>query len=292
MAVVVVSLVFLGLFLALSLLLHLDKRADRAEWERLAALQTEAPLLFSEEMLVGLPETARRYFAYTIGSGTALHRVAEIDMRGRFSLGNKENPGYQPMKATQILAAPDGFVWSMRTLGGLPISGSDSGSWTRFRAFWLVPVARLGGTPDHTRSAFGRHVAEAVFWTPAALLPRPGVRWEAAGEDTARVTVSRGTLSQAVDVTVDDEGRPVQVAFQRWSNANPEGVYRWQPFGGYLSDFRAAEGYRLPHRVEAGNMFDTGEYFPFFLAEVTAIRYPRTTPSANMVETPARSKSL
>jgi len=52
-AIVVVSFVFLGLFLALLLLLYLDKRADRAEWERLAALQTEAPLLFSEEMLVG-----------------------------------------------------------------------------------------------------------------------------------------------------------------------------------------------------------------------------------------------
>jgi len=272
--IVVISLVMLGVVAALSVLLYLDKRADRAEWERLAALQPQAPPLFPAGMVSALPEPARRYFAYTIQPGARLFPVVEIDMHGQFSLGSKENPGYQPMTASQILAAPDGFVWSMRTRGGLPISGSDSGSWTRFRVFWLIPVARLGGTPDHTRSAFGRYVAEAVFWSPAALLPGPRVRWEAVDENTARVTVSRGALSQAVDVTVDAEGRPVQVAFQRWSDANPERVHRPQPFGGYLSDFREVGDYRLPHRVEAGNLFGTDEYFPFFLAEVTAIRFP------------------
>jgi hypothetical protein len=77
-----------------------------------------------------------------------------------------------------------------------------------------------------------------------------------------------------VDITVDAKGRPLEVSFQRWSNANPEKVHRLQPFGGYLSDFREVGGYRLPHRVEAGNMFGTDDYFPFFLAEVTAIRFP------------------
>jgi hypothetical protein len=51
--------------------------------------------------------------------------------------------------------------------------------------------------------------------------------------------------------------------------------YRIQPFGGTLSDFREVQGYRLPFRVEGGNMFGTGAYFPFFRAEVAAIRFPR-----------------
>lgn len=272
LALILVLLV--GAVLALFVLLLLDKRAEKIEWERLGALQSIDPPPFTADMVANLPEPARRYFGFTILPGTALHPVVEVNMRGQFSLGTQDAPGYRPMKARQILASPEGFVWSMRTLGGLPISGSDSGRWTRFRILWLIPVARMGGAPDHRRSAFGRYVAEAVFWTPAALLPGPSVDWELVDEDTARVTVSHGALSQAVDVTVDAEGRPIEVSFQRWSDANPDKVYRWQPFGGYLSDFREVGGYRLPYRVEAGNMFGTEDYFPFLLAEVTAIRFP------------------
>jgi hypothetical protein len=135
-------------------------------------------------------------------------------------------------------------------------------------------VARQGGDSDHTSSAYGRYIGEAVIWTPAALLPGPGVSWERVDDDTARVTVEHGELTQAVDVTVDAQGRPVKVVFQRWSNANPDKVHRLQPFGALLSDFREVDGYRLPFRAEAGNLFGTGDYFPFFLADVTAISFP------------------
>jgi hypothetical protein len=271
------ALVLLGTGLALILgLLGLrlaDARADRAEWARLAALQPRAPAAFAPEMVAGLPEPARRFLGFAIRPGTPLLPVVEIEMAGQFSLGRKDAPGYRPMRARQILATPEGFVWAMRTGGGLPISGSDTGRWTRFRILGLIPVARQGGDADHARSAFGRHVAEAVFWAPAALLPGPGVDWTPLGADSARVTVRHRGLEQAVDVTVDARGRPVEVVFRRWSNANPERRHRLQPFGGYLSDFREVGGYRLPFRVEAGNMFGTPGYFPFFLAEVTAIRF-------------------
>ncbi len=269
------ALVFVCGGLALVFLLVLDRQADRVEWDRLRALQPADPVAFDASMVADLPEPARRYFGYTIQPGTPLWPVAVIEMTGQFSLGTKEDPRYQPMEARQILAVPEGFVWSMRTCGGMPVSGSDSGSWTRFRVFRLIPVGRLGGDPDHTRSAFGRYTAEATIWTPAALLPRPNVNWSAVDEDTARVTIMHGELEQAVDVTVDADGRPVEVTFQRWSDANPDRVHRLQPFGAFMSDFREVGGYRLPFRVEAGNMFGTEDYFPFFLADVTDIRFPR-----------------
>ncbi|MGP1357070.1 DUF6544 family protein, partial [Roseicyclus sp.] len=201
-AVALAAVVALGLLALLALRLA-DRRADAREWDRLAALQPEAPARFAPEMIEDLPEPARRFFSYVIAPGTPLLRVAEIDMTGQFSLGTKDAPAYRPMEARQILAAPEGFVWAMRTRGGMPVSGSDSGTWTRFRILGLVPVARLGGDPDHARSAFGRYVAEAAFWTPAALLPGPGVEWSTVDEDTARVTIRHGGLEQAVDVTVD-----------------------------------------------------------------------------------------
>ena len=270
-----IALALLLALFALAGIRLFDWRADRAEWNRLAALQPNTPEIFAPERVADLPEPARRYFAYTIQPGTPLLPVAVIEMTGQFSLGTKEDPRYQPMEARQILAVPEGFVWSMRTRGGMPVSGSDSGSWTRFRIFGLIPVGRLGGDPDHTRSAFGRYAAEATIWAPAALLPGPNVNWSAIDDDTARVTITHGELEQAVDVTVDADGRPVEVSFQRWSNANPDKVHRLQPFGAFMSDFREVGGYRLPFRVEAGNMFGTEDYFPFFLADVTDIRFPR-----------------
>ncbi|MBV7411111.1 DUF6544 family protein [Maritimibacter sp. DP1N21-5] len=251
-----------------------DRRADRVEWLRLTALQPEAPPVFTPEMVADLPEPARRYFAHAMRPGTPLLPVADIVMQGRFGLGTRNDPRYQPMTAHQVLAAPEGFVWAMKTTGGMPVTGSDSGLWTRFRIFGLIPVARAGGDVDHARSAFGRYVSEAVIWTPAALLPGPDVSWEAVGDDTARVTVRRGNLTQAVDVTIDAEGRPTTVTFERWTNANPDKIYRIQPFGAVVSDFREVDGYRLPFHAEAGNMFGTDDYFPFFIADLTDIRFP------------------
>ena len=252
-----------------------DLRADRAEMTRLLALQPADPPRFEARMTAGLPEPARRLFAFAIAEGTPLRRVALIEMEGLFSLGTKEAPRYIPMRATQVLAAPDGFVWAMSGgRGAMRLSGSDSGRWTRFWLGGLVPVARLGGGADHARSAFGRYVAEAVFWTPAALLPGPGIAWEAAGPDRARVTVSHGRLAQRVDVAVDAGGRPLRVEFPRWSDANPERVHRMQPFGGHLSEFRDFGGFRLPTHVEAGNMFGTEAYFPFFVADAARIAFP------------------
>ncbi|MDX5417557.1 MAG: hypothetical protein LPK88_14705 [Alphaproteobacteria bacterium] len=275
--IALVLIVGLGV-VSLALLLFLDRLADRLERERLTEIQPAVPETFDPRMVADLPEPARRYFSYVVRPGTPILPVSEIEMRGQFSLGTKEAPNYQPMEAHQILAAPEGFVWAMRTTGGMPISGSDSGRWTRFRIFGLIPVARLGGDPDHTRSAYGRYVGEAVIWAPAALLPGPGVTWEAVNEDTARVTVERGALSQAVDVTVDAEGKPITAVFHRWSNANPEKEHRLQPFGATMSDFREVGGYRLPFRVEAGNLYGTEAYFPFFRAEVTSISFPGGEP--------------
>ncbi len=264
--------------LGLGLLRLLDRRADRAEGDRLEALQPPEPRFFRQDMVADLPAPARRYLSFAIGEGTPLRPVAVIEMAGRFGLGTKEAPRYQQMAAHQVLAGPEGFVWSMRTTSGLPLSGSDTGRWTRFRLLGLIPVARVGGDADHARSAFARSVAEAVIWAPAALLPGPGVTWTMVDEDTARVTVERGGLSQDVEVRVDGEGRPGTVSLDRWSNANPDKTFRLQPFGATVSDIREVGGYRLPFHVEAGNMFGTDDYFPFFIADVTDIRFPEQRP--------------
>jgi hypothetical protein len=227
-------------------------------------------------MVADLPEPARRYLTWAIAPGTPLLTVAQFDMTGQFSMGTREAPASMAMVARQTLAAPEGFVWAMSARRGtMLLSGSDAAGWTRFRVMGLIPVARLGGTADHARAAFGRHVAEAVFWTPAALLPGPGIVWVGTDDpDRARVLVSHRGMTQAVDLRVADDGTLIEVVFPRWTNANPEGVWREQPFGGVLSDWRAVQGFRMPFRVEAGNMFGTPDCLPVFIAEIGDLRFP------------------
>lgn len=252
-----------------------DHKADRRIMELLVRNQARNPARFDPVMVDGLPEPARRYFLYSIAPGAPLYTVATFSMEGRFGMGDRDKPDYMEMSARQTLAAPVGFIWSMNARRGLVrISGSDTARWTRFWLMGLLPVSRMGGTRDHARSAFGRYVAEAVFWTPAALLPGPNVHWELVDVNVVRVTVRHNGFSQSVDVTVAEDGQPVQVRFDRWSNANPEKEYRWQPFGGYLSEFREVDGFRLPMHVEAGNHFGTERYFPFFVVDVTEISFP------------------
>jgi len=252
----------------------LDRHADQIAWARLIKTESTKARTYNPAMVENLPEPARRYFNYTIQSGTPLYSVVEINMTGDIGMGSKDRPNYRPMRAHQILAPPHGLVWKLRTG---QISGSDGTtpetSWTRFWLFGLAPVVRAGGT-DHKRSAFGRVVAEAAFWAPASLLPSQHVRWETLDENSARAIVQFGQFEQAVDITADPKGAPTRVVIQRWSNENQEREFREQPFGGDLSEFRNFGGYRLPTRIEGGNLIGTPNYFPFFKASVTNIRFP------------------
>ena len=262
--------------ICLQWLRYADLRQDKNTWRKLAGTAASTGETFAADSVAMLPELVRRYFLFTIRSGTPLCTTSFIRMQGE--LGTGSPPGYLPMRARQVLAPPRGLVWVVNAGSGLRrLSGSDGMdaalSWSRFWLLFTIPVARAGGTADHRRSAFGRVVAEALFWAPAAMLPSDSVRWEQLGNDVARATVTHDDLVQAVDLTVGEDGRPISVELARWSNANPAREFQWQPFGGTVSDFRDFSGYRLPTRVEGGNFFGTDKYVPFYRARVDDIQF-------------------
>ena len=254
-----------------------DGRAARQAWDALAATAVRPPALFKPEMVAGLPDPARRYFAFAISPGTPVRMVAELKMVGRIGLGDQYRPNYQPMTAKEILAPPHGFVWMPRIGSGLSrISGSDAciddQAWTRFWLLNTMPVARTRSTPDLVRSARARAVAEAL-WAPASLLPANGVIWEPIDGERARAIFRHGGETFALDLTVAEDGRPLSVAMQRWTNANPQHVFRHQPFGATVERTGTFEGYTIPTWINAGNGFGTESYFPFFRSRVTEARF-------------------
>ena len=260
-------------FMGFAVWRQLDRLNDARVSAELLLLGGQPVQRFERSVVANLPEAAQRYFKYTIAEGAPLVAAVKIEMKGEIGLGTKERPDYRLFRAQQVLAPPNGFVWRLRA--GV-LSGSDGAtpqtSWTRFWLVGLIPIVRISGE-DHHRSAFGRLIAEGAFWSPASLLPSETVRWEPVDKHIAQAIVTHGGRVQKVEITVNEQGQPVRVVVQRWSNANAEKVFREQPFGGDLADFRDVEGYKLPFQVEGGNLIGTDAYFPFFKATVERIRF-------------------
>ena len=265
---------------ALGLVLHARDRAQmRAVWEALEAAREADPPRYDPAMVADLPEVARRYFARAIAPGTALHRLVWLEMEGSFLLGGTE----MPMTARQILAPPArGFVWDaeigqglMRFAGSDGYHAADGGpveSWTSFWLHGLIPLARIGGPPDHARAAATRVMLEAI-WAPASLLPQFGARWTQTGPDSAEIRFADVRGVEPMHITLDAEGTVTQVEALRWSDANPERVHRLQPFGGRMLEMGRHGGFLIPVRVELGNMFGTPEHAPFFRARITRAEF-------------------
>ena len=226
-------------------------------------------------MVSDLPEVAQRYFNYAIRPGTPLHTTVQLQMEGKFLLGDRQEYQAYDMTAHQVLAPPSEFVWvpSMRS-GLMRITGSDAlvqeEGWTRFWINSLVPVVNQGASPDLNRSALTRAAMEAI-WVPASLLPVNGTEWEQTGPNAARVTFSTGV--EPVDITLAPNGAVVEVVSMRWSNENADKVFRLQPFGGTVEAQASFGGFTIPSRVKMGNHYGTEDYLPFFQVAVTEADY-------------------
>ncbi|WP_051631091.1 DUF6544 family protein [Afifella pfennigii] len=271
-------LLVLAAVLVAQLFYRLDKREARRAWRTLAA-QSEPAGTFDPAMIADLPEPARRYLSYAIAPGTPLLTTVELRMVGTFVLGEPARHRILAMEARQVLSPPHGFVW-MPDIGSkiIRIWGSDGytagRAWTRFWLWGVIPVARLAGRGDLALSAAGRAVMEAI-WAPASLLPQNGACWQRAGEDAARVSFKVAGRELVATLTLSGEGRPVGISAMRWSNANPQGAFRWQPFGGSIEETGTFDGYTIPTRIEVGNHYGTKSYFPFFRAAIVEARYRR-----------------
>lgn len=265
-----------------ALLLWLVGQRDAAQRERVRAVllagREVAPEAFDPALPGDVPEVARRYFRRAIAPGTPLHSVVRLEMSGTFTLNGRD----LPMMASQILSPPArGFVWQASIgRGGTRFSGSDghlareSGaeSWTKFALAGWVPLVRAGGSTDHARAAATRTMLETL-WVPSMLLPQNGARWVQTGPDSAEIRFDATPDLPPMQVTLSAEGDMTEVWAMRWSDANPERIWQWQPFGGRMLDWGVAQGFRIPMRVELGNNWGTPAYAPFFRATITRVDY-------------------
>jgi hypothetical protein len=230
-----------------------------------------APAVFTEAELAGLPEVVCRHLQATIAPGTPLATSARLRMRGQLKLGR-----WLPFQAEQVLAPHHGFYWAARVAGA--ISGFDryldGQGELRWKLLGVVPVTQAEG-PDVARSAVGRAAGEAM-WLPTALLPRFGVRWEAA--DHGHVTARFALDGVAVDLHygLEDDGRIRSLVFDRWGDPDRSGSWGLYPFGGEVTDYRSFGGLTVPSAGRIGWFYGTdrwskGEFFRFQLIALEPI---------------------
>lgn len=274
---IILTALSIFVFMYLSILRLRDKLDDHIKENTIKdhlSLRSEM-FFYKKEMTIGLPVPARKYFEFMVDEGTVIKRGSCLSMNGVFSLGVTGKPKYRKMVARQVISFPRAFIWLAR-IGPLSlISGSDTESWSRFRILELIPVSRVSDTLDLRKSAFSRYYAESFFWSVGSILAIiDQLAWKEIAHDTFSATYSGITYKQTVFVKVDlKDGRPIEVYFERWTNANPTGEYRYQLFGGKLSNFKNVHGYQVPFRVVACNNYGTDDEFEFFRADVKKIEF-------------------
>lgn len=246
-------------------------------WREIAAKAPAATMLYDPARVADLPEIAQRYLNHAIAPGTPLSTTVELHMDGQFLLGDKTNARAFEMTAHQLLAAPSEYVWKVDMHAGpILVSGSDglhnSSAWVRMWMFWAIPLAQIAATEGLDRSALARPALEAI-WAPAALLPAHGANWIQLAPDKARVTLGEGEAQIEMFMTIDESGRLIDIVASRWSDANPQKVFQYQPFGGTVEAEATFGGFTIPSVVHVGNHFGTEDYFAFFNARILSADY-------------------
>ena len=237
-------------------------------------LRPAGPERFDPAELDGLPEPVRRHLAQAIAPGTPLYRSARLRMRGRIKVGR-----WLPFRARLVLSPRDGFLWAARAAG--VIAGGDryldGAGATRWRLAGLVTVA-AGDGPDVSRSAAGRAGAEGI-WLPTALLPRFGVRWSAPAPDRLEAAFAVGETPVELELRLDEAGRAVALAFDRWGDPDGGGEFGWHRFGGELGGHARFGGLTIPAAGRlgwhpGGDRWAAGEFFRYRITELGPVGPP------------------
>jgi hypothetical protein len=224
---------------------------------------------FGAEVLRGLDEPVRRYFAHAIGDGAPLPGGVHVAMSGRIKVGV-----WLPFTAEQ---AVDGrtFTWRARVGRGLltPLRVvdryADAAGSTEGRLLGRVTLFHAAGA-DTARSAATRAAIESVVFAPPCVLPARGVAWRAESE---HVIVARFDLppeQPEVRLRIDEHGGIRTVSAQRWGSAG-EKTFRYIQFGGDVHAERRFADLLVPSALSVGWWFETPDYAPFFRAEIGAV---------------------
>lgn len=227
------------------------------------------PGVFGDGEVAGLPDPVVRYLRAAIAPGAPLVRAADLDMRGRLRLDGR----WLRLRAHEVLAPHEGFVWRARVAG--VIAGSDRYVGGRGQMAWrLLGLARVAHAEgeDVARSAAGRAAGEAV-WVPTSLLPRFGVRWDVTSEHDLHARLKIDGIDVTLHLRTDADDRVEWVRFDRWGDPDETGEWGMHPFGFQVTETRRFGPFSIPAAGSAGWFHGTDRWADsrFFECDITSL---------------------
>jgi len=224
---------------------------------------------FDESMVKELPNPAIRYLLHSIQPGSPLSSCVQLQMSGEMRL--KPDGAWMSMKAQQILAPPQGFIWIAHVAKGFSrITGADyyfeGNAGLRFWLWGLIPVVNASGA-DINQSAAGRLAIESV-WLPASLLPQQGAVWEEIDNEHVKVIVPIGQFKETLILSIGSNGALNSIEMLRWGDKTEDGTFARIPFGGTVEAEDTFGGYTIPTRMTVGWWPNSNDYFDFFRADI------------------------
>lgn len=259
-------------FLLLLLLVRLKyERSIREIWRSLKSHPSDA--VFSQDTVAHLDEPVQRYFLHAIAPGTKLAKYVELEMNGSFRL--LPDRAWHNMEASQIISTVPGFIWKAN-LGKRVTSFSGADYYSKYRgrtkfSLWgLIPLVDAQSR-DVDRSAAGRLGAEYI-WLPSALLSHRGVDWKAISDHTIQANFSIDSEPICLILTIDHDGRLLELSLPRWGNANPETSWHYSTFIADMLEETTFEGYTIPTKLNAG-WLEQNEYWIFFRSTLKLARF-------------------
>lgn len=230
-----------------------DRQKAAVIRQRLTAV-SESSETFSESMLEGLPAPAARYLRHAIAPGTPIANRLEFDFDGHMrSLSNRRR---RLSGSGGVITPQHGFLWIERFNAlGTPRHGilyySDNKGGVLWSVAGLVGItAKRGEEDDDTTRAMRMRIMSHLLWTPWAFLPCRGARWEALGEDNAKVFLELDGDQLEMEIKVDDEGRLVEAIHPRWGAKTADGSFEVFPYGILPKGEVTFSGYTVPSPMD------------------------------------------
>jgi hypothetical protein len=221
----------------------------------------------SQADLAVLPEPVQRWLRYSQVVGKERPATVRLRQKGDFQM---DRSGWLPFEAEQYFTTdPPAFLWkaAFRMAPLIWVVGRDrfrdGTASIQMRALSLLPVAnKTGGGLD--QGGLLRYLGE-LQWFPAGALA-DHLSWEAAGNDSARATMSYGGVSASMTFFFDADGRLIEERAIRYNDARGKNE-AWINRNDVDHEFR---GIRGPAAGEARWEYDSGVH-PYIRWRVTDI---------------------
>jgi len=223
-----------------------------------------------------LPSPVQKYFRRVLKEGAPIIVRARVSQKGGFR-ATPEMEGWSDMAAEQQYGVrPAGFVWdaSITMLPSVTINVCDSyinghGA-VKGRLMSLFSLFDAHGSKELDSGALQRYLAEAV-WFPTALLPSPGVTWEAIDDHRAKATLTDRHNSVSLLFGFNDAGEIVSVYSPDRYREN-EGTYIPTPWQGHYSRYIDVDGYLIPSEAEVEWHLEE-QVYPYWRAVISGVTY-------------------